>query len=133
MIAEKIKNLREKSGLTQAELARKLGLSRSGVNAWEMGFSIPSAQYLIGLANLFGVSTDYLLGVTQSETVDISSLSEDEKKIIYSLLTYFKENRCAVKIPEEDVPKLLEECRRIQGGGGQLPESVQKILDNFEA
>ena len=84
-------------------------------------------------SNLFGVSTDYLLGVTQSETVDISSLSEDEKKIIYSLLTYFEENRCAVKIPEEDIPKLLEECRRIQGGGGQLPESVQKILDNFEA
>lgn len=41
-LAEKIKLLRETTGMTQAELARILGISRSGVNAWEMGLSIPS-------------------------------------------------------------------------------------------
>ena len=133
MIGMRIKEVREKNRLTQLELARKLGLSRSGVNAWEMGISIPSAQYLVRLATLLKVSTDYLLGIDRAETIDISSLNEGEKSIIYSLIKDFEENRCAVKIPEEDIPQLVEECRRIQGGGGQLPESVQKILDNFEA
>ena len=49
-LAEKIKILREKSGLTQAEIARTLGLSRSSVNAWEMGLSVPSTQYIVELA-----------------------------------------------------------------------------------
>ena len=37
MIADRIKILREKHGLTQAELAKKLGITRSGVNAWKWG------------------------------------------------------------------------------------------------
>ncbi|MBQ8235442.1 MAG: helix-turn-helix transcriptional regulator [Clostridia bacterium] len=44
MISDKIKILREKNSLTQAELARELGITRSGVNAWEMGISVPSNQ-----------------------------------------------------------------------------------------
>ena len=61
MIAEKIKRLREQDSLTQAELAKRLGITRSSVNAWEMGISAPSTQYLVELANIFKVSTDYLL------------------------------------------------------------------------
>lgn len=41
MIDQKIKILREKRGITQSELAKKLGITRSGVNAWEMGISVP--------------------------------------------------------------------------------------------
>ena len=46
MIGERIKDLREKLNMTQTALARRLGLSRSAVNAWEMGVSIPSVPYL---------------------------------------------------------------------------------------
>ena len=53
MIAERVKCLREKQGLTQAELAKQLGITRSSVNAWEMGISVPSTQYVVELANLF--------------------------------------------------------------------------------
>ena len=62
-LADKIKLLRENSGLTQAGIARQLGISRSGVNAWEMGLSVPSTQYIVELAKTFGVSTDFLLGI----------------------------------------------------------------------
>ena len=41
MIDERIKSLREKRDLTQSDLARKLGITRSSVNAWEMGISVP--------------------------------------------------------------------------------------------
>lgn len=44
MIAEKIKSLRQQDSLTQAELAKRLGITRSSVNAWEMGISAPSTQ-----------------------------------------------------------------------------------------
>ena len=66
MIAEKIKSLRQQDSLTQAELAKRLGITRSSVNAWEMGISAPSTQYLVELANIFKVSVDYLLGIDTS-------------------------------------------------------------------
>ena len=47
MIAERIKYLRERSGMTQAGLAKVLGITRSSVNAWEMGISVPSTQYIV--------------------------------------------------------------------------------------
>ncbi len=89
MIGERIKDLREKLNMTQTALARRLGLSRSAVNAWEMGVSIPSVPYLLQLSELFRVSVDYLLGRSQREMVDISDLSCEEKQVINSLLHCF--------------------------------------------
>ena len=48
--AERIKTLRENFGLSQAELAGRLDITRSSVNAWEMGISVPSTQYIVELA-----------------------------------------------------------------------------------
>ena len=89
MIADKIKLLREASHLTQTELAKKLNITRSSVNAWEMGISVPSTTYLIELALLFHVSTDFLLGLEQNNTIDISTLSEREAILVYELVDYF--------------------------------------------
>lgn len=89
MIAERIREVREANAMTQSELARKLGISRSAVNAWEMGISVPSAQYLIELSKLFRVSADYLLELGSDERIDISFLDENEKKIIYNIIGYF--------------------------------------------
>ena len=89
MIADKIKLLREASHLTQTELAKNLNITRSSVNAWEMGISVPSTTYLIELALLFHVSTDFLLGLEQNNTIDISTLSEREAILVYELVDYF--------------------------------------------
>lgn len=90
MICERIKETRERNGLTQAALAKKLGVTRSAVNSWEIGVSAPSVQYLIELCKLFNVSADYLLELNTKETVDISFLDDEEKRMIYSFLDYFK-------------------------------------------
>lgn len=92
-ICEKIKQLREKNNLTQSALAKKLNITRSSVNAWEMGISVPSTTLIVELAKLFHVSTDYLLGVDSSVTLDISSLNEKEIMILYELIEYFKQNK----------------------------------------
>lgn len=90
MIAEKIKMLREKNGISQSILAKKLGITRSSVNAWEMGISVPSTQYVIELASLFHVSTDYLLCMPQTASMDISGLTDDDVKAIYPLILHLK-------------------------------------------
>ena len=64
--------------MTQAELARKLGVTRSGVNAWEMGITTPSTQYIVELALLFKVSTDYLLDMPSTATISVDGLSDRE-------------------------------------------------------
>ncbi|MCI9278995.1 XRE family transcriptional regulator [bacterium D16-50] len=93
MIAERIKHLREKNNLTQSSLAKKLNVTRSSVNAWEMGISVPSTALIVDLAKLFHVSTDYLLGLNENATLDISSLNDKETMILYELIEYFKSQK----------------------------------------
>ena len=89
MIADTIKNLRQQSGLTQSDLAKRLNITRSSVNAWEMGISIPSTQYVVELAELFKVSTDYILGLSNRGVISTASLTEDQTKILFTLVQYF--------------------------------------------
>lgn len=90
MIAERIRFLREQKSYTQTELAKKLGITRSSVNAWEMGISVPSTQYIVELSNIFSVSTDYLLGVERTSSIDTSGLTEQDIEMVYRLTEYLK-------------------------------------------
>ncbi len=85
MTAERIKALREARGWTQAELARRLSITRNGVNSWEQGLSMPSPACLVDLAKLFSVSTDYLLGVERLETVNVTGLNEEDIALLAQL------------------------------------------------
>ena len=91
MVADRIKQLRISNNMTQADLAKKLNITRSSVNAWEMEISTPSTSYIIELSQLFKVSTDYLLGLSSNITLDVSMLSNREIQMLYELVQYFKE------------------------------------------
>lgn len=58
---EKLISLRKKTGLSQEELADRLGVSRQAISRWELGSTLPDAPNLLKLSDLFGVSIDYLL------------------------------------------------------------------------
>lgn len=90
MIADRIKDLREQKKITQSDLAKHLGITRSSVNAWEMGISVPSTQYIVELAHTFNVSTDYLLCVDNSATVSVSGLSEEDVQLLYQIINHLK-------------------------------------------
>lgn len=88
MISENIKRLRENAGLSQSALARKLGVTRASVNAWEMELSAPTAQYLIALAQLFHTTTDDILGLEPQEQIVLRDMNEQEKRLVYDLVSY---------------------------------------------
>ena len=93
MIAERIKELRQARGWTQAELARRMGITRNGINSWEQGLSMPSPGSLVELSRIFLVSTDYLLGVERLETINVTGLDERDVALLAELADRLRQKK----------------------------------------
>ncbi len=93
MIYNRIKELRENAGISQSVLAKKLNISRSAVNAWEMGISTPTTQYVVAIAKLFHVTSDYLLGINSDYSIRIENYTEEELALVYGLIKYIDEQK----------------------------------------
>lgn len=74
----KFKNLRKKMGWLQADVANKLGVSPSTIGMYEQGRSQPDTEMLTKIANLFGVTTDYLLDHDDTST-SLNNATEDKE------------------------------------------------------
>lgn len=110
MLAERIKELRKRAGLTQAALAQTVGLSQQAIGKWETGYSAPDPEMIAFLARLFHVSADYLLGCIPEEASLESEASEPQIPIIgtvkagYNALAFEEEHGAepaTVNNPEE--------------------------------
>ena len=93
MVADKIKFLREQIGLTQSDLAKRLGITRSSVNAWEMGLSTPTTQYIVALSKLFHVSADYILGIKPDLSITMKGYTPEETALVLNLMKYIDNRR----------------------------------------
>lgn len=91
-MGNKLKTLRIENKMTQKQVADRIGLAISAVSSYESGSRYPSYDVLIKLANMFHVSTDYLLNMTSRRTIDISDLSEDEIELISQLVNKLRQN-----------------------------------------
>ena len=60
-LGEKLQNLRTDAGMSQEDLADRLGVSRQAISKWELGKTVPDVKYIVELSNLYRISTDYLL------------------------------------------------------------------------
>ena len=87
---KRLKNLRLKDEMTQAQLAAKLGLTKSVISAYENELRLPSYDILIHIAQIFRVSTDYLLGLEQKQNIDFSGLSQEEIDALLNLIRAMK-------------------------------------------
>lgn len=74
----RLKTLRKQAGLTQQQLAAQLGITKSVVSFYELQARSPSPEVLAKLAQIFHVSADYLLGLDNRETIDVSGLAEKD-------------------------------------------------------
>jgi transcriptional regulator with XRE-family HTH domain len=83
---KRLKKLRLQNELSQEQLAKRLGMTKSVVSAYENGIRMPSYEALISIARIFKVSTDYLLGVENKKYLDLSGLTTSEILAIKKLV-----------------------------------------------
>ena len=85
-VPNKFKEIRIKNHLTQRQMAERLGVSKSVVNYYETGNRTPSIDILIRFSSIFHISTDYLLGLDKTRTLDVSGLSEDDINAVQTMI-----------------------------------------------
>lgn len=105
--SERLKTLRKEAGLTQVDVAEKLGISQPAYASWERGVKKPTQENLVKLSKILYVSVDYLLGNTENkQTSDVlediellfrmnsKGLTEEEKEIFKrELIEFIKERK----------------------------------------
>ncbi|MGN0588814.1 MAG: helix-turn-helix domain-containing protein [Ruminiclostridium sp.] len=87
----RLKTLRLKANMTQEQLAKKLGLTKSVISAYETDLRLPSYDVLIHIAKIYNVTSDYLLGLEQKREIDLSGLTNDEIEALLNLIKAMKE------------------------------------------
>lgn len=83
-IARNIQELRKAKGMTQLELAERLNYSDKAVSKWERGESLPDVIILAELAELFGVTLDYLVACDRDSLPEFSKSTRSEKQHKYN-------------------------------------------------
>lgn len=81
-----LKKLRTQAGLTQKQLADKMGVTKAVISYYELQERYPSPEVLIKLASIFHVSTDYLLGLDKNNTIDLAGLTDDDVTLVKLLV-----------------------------------------------
>lgn len=81
MLNENIKNFRKNKGLTQEEMAIRLNVVRQTVSKWEKGYSVPDAEMLQKIAELFDTDVSRLLGSPVAENTDVDAVAEQLSRI----------------------------------------------------
>ena len=74
MLGKRINELRIAHGWNQVQLAQKLNISKQTVSNWENENIQPSIEMLVRLSRLFHTSTDYLLGLDNTQTINVDGL-----------------------------------------------------------
>ena len=74
MLGARIKELRKEFGLSQVELATRMEVTKQTISNWENENIQPSIDMLVDLANIFNVTTDYLLGLDDVPRLSIEGL-----------------------------------------------------------
>ena len=91
MLKDRLENERKRLGLTQEQLALKINTSRQNITNWEIGYSVPSLELLNNCSQVFGCTTDYLLGNSKyrnifekfDNEIDIQNIKNNIKILNY--------------------------------------------------
>ncbi|MCL1965471.1 MAG: helix-turn-helix domain-containing protein [Firmicutes bacterium] len=88
-IADRIQNLRKAKGISQEELADKVGVSRQAVSKWESEQSVPDIDKIIVMSDYFDVTTDYLLkGIETEKQADAKAVNASIFVIVATVLNF---------------------------------------------
>ena len=90
MLNKRIFEIRLSFGWTQVQLAQKLGVTKQTVSNWENDNIQPSIDMLVKLSKLFNVSTDYLLGLTPTNSINVAGLPTEFVSHIVQIIDDYK-------------------------------------------
>lgn len=115
---ERLLTLRKAMGLTQKEVAEKLGISRQAYANYEIGNREPDHKTLIEIAKLFNVSLDYLLGKEEKPVAESDELTEylEELKSRPEMRMLFSLAKGATKEDVERAVAIIEALRKNDNG-----------------
>ena len=101
LTAKRLIALREKYNFSQSDIARQIGVTPALISAYENQERKPSLDKLMALADIFHVSTDYILGrsvkTDSSVMVDVDGLSDKQIEIIRNIISEFKSDSFLTK------------------------------------
>jgi len=86
----RLRALREQKRMTQTQVAKRLNLSKATISGYENNIKTPSVDVLIQLSILYGVTTDYLLGLDNHEMLNITGLTDQQKELLRAVAKEFK-------------------------------------------
>ncbi len=86
----RLKQLRMDKHLTQAQVAKRIGVTASMVSSYETDIRLPSFDVMVRIADLFGVTVDYLLCREDKRFIDISQLSDEEAAVVCNMVELLK-------------------------------------------
>lgn len=89
----RLKQLRLDKHLTQAQVAERIGVTASMVSSYETDIRLRSFEVMVRIADLFGVTVDYLLCREDKRFLDISSLSDEEAAVVCSMIEILKKRK----------------------------------------
>lgn len=89
----RLKQLRLDKHMTQAQVAERIGVTASMVSSYETDIRLPSFEVMVRIADLFGVTVDYLLCREDKRFLDISSLSDEEAAVVCSMIEILKKRK----------------------------------------
>lgn len=88
--SQRLKKLRADKHLTQAQVAKRVGVTASMVSSYETDIRLPSYEVMMRLADLFGVTVDYLLGREEKRFLDISELTDAEAAVVCDMVNILR-------------------------------------------
>ena len=95
--AERLVSIRKKHGYSQKYVAVTLNVAPSVVSRWESGIKCPSRESIAKLADLYGVSVDYLLGRSESAPPTGNILNADESSLLADYRRLSGDNRMYIR------------------------------------
>ncbi|EAE1699117.1 XRE family transcriptional regulator [Listeria monocytogenes] len=141
MFGNRLKQLRKNNNKTQEDISKILGISRGAYSHIENGRNEPDMETIVKLANIFGVSTDYLLGRSNNGFIDTiaahidSNATEEEME---EILAYIEEKRKEYANEEEiDITEIAskedEEINKFVDENEDFKVVAARVMNDAEA
>jgi len=90
-MVENLRKTRKNTGLSQRQLGDRIGVSEQVIGYWERGNRMPSSAKVILLAGILGVTSDYLLGLSDESSIVYPALSPDKHKLLDMFHKFLRE------------------------------------------